>query len=77
MILYNIYSHFVYLAFLYLAEAVMIMPSLRNHILYYFNLAAALSGNGQSAKSKLLTAITSLISKFKNQLQQRSYFEFC
>ena len=43
---------FLHLAFLYLAETVIIMPSPRNHILDSVNLAAALSGNGQFAKSK-------------------------
>ena len=47
----------LYLAFLYLAEAVIIMPSPRNNIWDLFNLAAALSVNGQSAKSKLITTI--------------------
>ena len=42
----------LYLAFVYLAEAVIIMPSPRNQILDFFDLAAAPSGNGQSAKSK-------------------------
>ena len=58
----------LYLAFLYLAESVILMPSPRNHILDVFNLAAALSGNGQSAKSKFFTTSTSLIPKFKVQI---------
>ena len=45
--------------------AVIIMPSPRDHILDFFSLAAALSGNGQSAKSKFLTTITSLIPKIR------------
>ena len=56
---------FLYLATLYLAEAVIKMPSPRNHILGFVNLAPALSGNGQSAKSKLFTTITSLVPNFK------------
>ena len=55
---FRITVDFLYLAFFYLAEAVMIMPSPRNHILNFFNLAVALSGNGQPAKCKFLTAIT-------------------
>ena len=66
----------LYLAFLYLAESVILMPSPRNHILDVFNLAAALSGNGQSAKSKFFTTSTSLIPKFKIRLRQWSNFEF-
>ena len=63
------YSQFIYLALLYLVEAVIIMPSPRNHILDFLNLAVALSGNGQSAKSKFSTTSTSLITKFKIRLR--------
>ena len=67
---------FLYLASLYLAEANMIMPSPRNHISEFFSLAAALSGNGQSTKSKLLTTSTSLIPTFKTRPRQRPSFKF-
>ena len=67
---------FLYLAFLYLAEAIIIMPSPRNHILDFLNLAAALSGNGQSAKSKFFFTIASLIPKLKIRPRQRPTFEF-
>ena len=43
---------FLYLAFLYLAEAVIIMPSPRNHIWDVFSLAAAHSEKNQSAESE-------------------------
>ena len=66
----------LHLAFLYLAEAVIIMPSPRNHV-FVFDLAAALSGNGQSAKPKLFTTSTSLIPKNQNsefKIRPRSSF---
>ena len=47
------YIHLFFGAFLYFAEAVIIMSSPLNHILDLFNLAAALSGNDQSVKSNL------------------------
>ena len=49
------------LAFVYLAEVIIIKPSPRNHISHFLNLAAALSGNSHSAKSKFATTSTSLI----------------
>ena len=58
---------FLYLTFFYSAEAIIIMPSPRNHSLDFLHLAAALSGNGQSAKSKFLTTSTSLVPKLKIQ----------
>ena len=58
------YSFFIILGNLLLAEAVITMPSPRNHL---FNLALAFSGNGQSAKFKLFTAINSSIPKSKIQ----------
>ena len=62
------YSHLLYVVFLYLAEAFIIMPSPRNHMFFVlFILAAALSGNGSSAKSKFVTTSTSLIPKLKIQ----------
>ena len=67
---------FLYLAFLYLADAVIIMPSPRNHILDSFSLAAALSGNGQSAKSKFITTSTSLVPKLKSQNSTATAAEF-
>ena len=66
---------FLYLSFSYLAETVTIMPSPRNHILDSFRLAAALSGNGWSAKSMSLTTSTSLIPKFKIRPRQRPNFD--
>ena len=56
-----IQSLFLYLAILYLAEAVITIPSPRNHILDLFIWQLALSGNGQSDKFKFFTTITSLI----------------
>ena len=53
--------------FLYLAETVILMPGQRNNILDFLDLAAALSGNGQSAKSQFLTTSTALIPKFQIQ----------
>ena len=54
----------------------MIMPSPRNHILDLFNLAAALSGNDQSAKSRLFTKTTSCVPKFKIQNSAAAAAEF-
>ena len=61
---------------MYLAKAVMIIPSPQNRILDSFNLAAALSGNGQAAKPKFFTTGTSLIPKFENRPRQRPKFGF-
>ena len=65
--IYIYIQYFLYLTFLYLAEAVIIMPGQRNHNLNCFNLEASFSGNGQSSKSKFFIASTSLIPKFKIQ----------
>ena len=49
---------FYYSAILYLAEAIITMPSPRNHILYLFIWMPALSRNGQSAKCNMFTTKT-------------------
>ena len=60
---------FIYLAFSYLAEAVVILLSPRRYILDFLILAAALSGNGQSAKSQVFT--TSIL-PYQNKINKSS-----
>ena len=66
----------LYLAFLYLAEADLIIPSPRNHTWGFLILATALSGNGQSVKSKVFTTITFLIPTFKIRKTDAAPTEF-
>ena len=65
----------LYVAVLYLAEAVITMPSPRNHVLDRLTLAAALSGNRQSATSEFLNTSTSLIPKLVRP-RERPKYEF-
>ena len=73
------YTHFfLYLASLYLADAFIIIPSPRNHILDFS--AAALSGNGQSAKSMFFLPPVLLLYqnlKFGRGSGRVLNFEFC
>ena len=57
--------NFLYLAILYLVEAVIAMPSLRNNVLDLFNLAAGTFWEWPVCEMHVLYSITSLIPKFK------------
>ena len=71
-----IYSHFLFLAILYLADDFITMPSPRNHSLGFLIRQPALSGNGQSAKCKLSATTTSLVPEFKIQSSAAAAAEF-